>query len=385
MIRAAAVLVLASWALAVGSFVLLGVTLAGGMENDLFHYQDAVVGLVFPALGWLVLRRHSWHPVGWILVTAGLGGALGAFGEEYMTVGHELYAGALPAVGLVAWLASWTWALFFGLLPVFLLVFPDGKLLSPRWRPVLWLASVPPVLLPGFLAVMTWGAPVEVLAAAEEPEFAASWEWLFAAGIVALVVSLLGALASLGVRWRRSTGVPRQQLKVFFLFAIAGVLCLILSQLEISGGELFGVAAFLLVPGGMVAAILRYRLYDIDRLVSRTVTYAVMTAVLLGIFFSTVFLLQLLLPTESDLATAASTLAVAAAFNPLRRRVQEFIDRRFNRARYDAERVADSFGHDLRKRAAAVDPTVDLQRAVVAALEPSSLSVWLADDVLRRR
>lgn len=364
--------------------MLLGVSLAGGMENDLFHYQDAVVGLVFPALGWLVLRHQSSHPVGWILVTAGLGGALGAFGEEYVTIGYELYAGALPAVELVAWLASWTWALFFGL-PVFLLVFPDGKLLSPRWRPVLWLAFVPPVLLPGFLAVMTWSAPLEILAASEEPEFAASWEWLFAAAIVALAVSLLGALASLGVRWRRSTGVTRQQLKVFFLFAIAGVVCLILSQLEIPGGELFGVAAFLLVPGGMVAAILRYRLYDIDRLVSRTVTYAVMTAVLLGIFFSTVFLLQLLLPTESDLATAASTLAVAAAFNPLRRRIQGFIDRRFNRARYDAERVADSFGRDLRKGAAAVDPTADLQRAVVAALEPSSLSVWLADNVLGGR
>lgn len=385
MIRAAGVLVLISWALSVGSFVLLGVSLVGGMENDLFHYQDAVVGLVFPALGWLVLRRQSSHPVGWILVVAGLSGALGAFGEEYVTVGVELYAGALPAVALVAWLGSWTWAFFFCLLPILLLVFPDGNLLTPRWRPVLWVASVPPVLVPAMLAVVSWGAPIEVLASSDEPDLPGALEWAFEAAILVLALSLLGALVSLGMRWRRSTGVTRQQLKVFFLFAIAGVVCLILSQLEIPGRELFGVAAFLLVPGGMVAAILRYRLYDIDRLVSRTVTYAVMTAVLLGIFFSTVFLLQLLLPTESDLATAASTLAVAAAFNPLRRRVQEFIDRRFNRARYDAERVADSFGRDLRKRAAAVDPTVDLQRAVVAALEPSSLSVWLADDVLRRR
>lgn len=245
------------------------------MEDNLFHYQDAAVGLVFPALGWLVLRRQSSHPVGWILVVAGLSGALGAFGEEYVTVGSELYPGSLPAVAVVAWLGS-------------------------------------------------WGAPVEVLAASNEPDFPAALEWAFEAAILVLAVSLLASLLSLGMRWRLSSGVPRQQLKVFFLFAAAGVLCLILSQLELPGGELLGVIAFLLVPGGVVAAILRYRLYDIDRVVSRTVTYAAVIAVLLGVFFSTVFLLQLLLPAESDLATAASTLAVAAVFNPLRRRMQGF-------------------------------------------------------------
>lgn len=379
--RSATVLVVGSWILSVGSFVLLAVSWTSGMEDNLFHFQDAVVGLVFPALGWLVLRRQSLHPVGWILVVAGLSGALGAFGEEYVTVGFEVYAGSLPAVALVAWLGSWTWAFFFGLLPVLLLIFPDGNLLSRRWRPVLWVASVPPVLLPMLLAVMSWGAPVEVMAASAEPAFPAALEWAFEAGILVLAASLLAALISLGLRWRRSSGLTRQQMKVFFVGAAAGVLCLVLSQLEIPGGDLLGVVAFLLVPGGMVAAILRYRLYDIDRLVSRTVTYAAVTAVLVGIFFSTVFLLQLLLPTESDLATAASTLAVAAAFNPLRRRIQGFIDRRFNRARYDAARVAERFGRDLRSRAAAVDPTADLQRTVTTALEPSSVSVWLADDI----
>lgn len=378
--RAAPVVAVLSWALAISSLVLLAVSEASGVEGNLFHYQDAAVGLAFPALGWLVLRRLGSHPVGWILMAAGLSGSLGAFGEEYVTVGHELYPGFLPAVAAVAWIGSWTWAFFVGLLPILLLVFPDGKLLSPRWRPVLWLAFLPPILAPLLLAVVTWDAPIEVLAGSEEPDFPGALGGVFEAGIVVLGVSLLAALISLAIRWRRGRGATRQQMKLFFLFAAAGVLCLILSQIETPIRDVLGVAAFLLVPAGMVAAILRYRLYDIDRLVSRTVAYGLLSAILITSYFGLVFVFRGLLPFSGDLPVAVSTLAVAAAFAPLRQWIQATVDRRFNRSRYDVERVASRFARALRTDTTVPDLQEGLQTVVATTLEPSHVSLWLPEE-----
>lgn len=377
--KVALVGVTVSWVLTIAAFVLLGVTTAAGVRGNLFHYQDAAVGAIYPALGWLLLRRLGSHPVGWILMAAGLSGALGAFSEEYVTVGFELYPGSLPVVTEVAWVGAWTWSFFYALLPLLLLVFPDGTVPSRRWTPFLWLARLPVVALPGVLAVATWGVPISVLASSEDPNFPAAMEVLFLSSGAVLVLALLAAIVSLAVRWRSSSGLARQQMRVFAQCAVAGVVTLGLSQWQIPGHEVLGVVAFVSVPVGMVAAILRYRLYDIDRLVSRTVAYAVLTVALLAVFFVSVFVLQLLIPAQSDLATAASTLAAAAAFAPLRQRIQTFIDARFNRSRYDAQKTVERFGRMLRSRTGMNEVSVDLASSVAAALEPTHLSIWLSD------
>lgn len=366
-----------AWTLSAGSLVLLAISTASGAEENLFHYQDAAVGVVFPALGWLVLHRQGSHPVGWILMVAGVSGGLGAFAEEYVTVGYDLHLARLPAVEAVAWLGSWTWAFFFALLPLLLLVFPNGIPPSPRWRPLLWVALVPPVILPTLLATVNWGAPIEVLAASEEPDFGAPFSVVFEAGIVVMALSLLIALGSLAVRWHRSAGVSRQQLKVFFVHSAVGVAMLIVSQLDTPAAEVTGVIAFLLVPAGMVRAILRYRLYDIDRLVSRTVSYGVLTTTLVVGYLGLVFVLRELLPFAGDLPVAISTLAVAAAFAPLRRWIQRAVDQRFNRSRYDSERVTERLGRVLRAQAAVSHIGGGLQEVVAATLQPSHVSIWL--------
>ncbi|HEX2153693.1 MAG TPA: hypothetical protein VHL52_06925 [Acidimicrobiia bacterium] len=377
--RGASVITVASWLLSGGAFVLLAVAEASGIENNLFHYQDAAVGLVFPALGWLLLQRAGSHPVGWILVVAGLSGAVGAFAEEYVTVGLEV-SGFLPALRPIAWLGSWTWAFFFALLPALLLLFPDGHPPTPRWRPAMWLAGAPVVLLPVLLAVATWPASLETLASSADPNFPPALEALFAGAAVVFVIALLVALGSLAVKWRTSSGIARQQLKVFFICASAGVIALGFSQLETSFQDVFGVTAFLLVPAGMVAAILRYRLYDIDRIVSRTVSYAVVSAVLVAMFLALVFAFQLVLPGDGDLATAASTLAVAATFNPLRRRVQAFIDRYFNRSRYDAVATLESFSLTVRSEGELPEVRELLIAVTAETVEPAFLGLWLRES-----
>lgn len=378
--RLAMSVAITSWTVTAAALVLLGTTTRAGVEGNLFHYQDAIVGAIYPALGWLLIRRLGTHPVAWILLAAGVSGATGAFAEEYVTVGFELYPGGLPAVGTVAWVGSWAWSFFFALLPLLLLLFPDGKPLSRRWSPFLWLASVPIVAIPGVLAVATWGVPLEIFAASTDPDLPAPLGGLLAVAAGMYVLALLAAVASLAVRWRISSGAARQQMKVFFFCAASGVLALALSQSGAVGAELLGVVAFVLVPLGMVMAILRYRLYDIDRLVSRTVSYAVLTVALVAVFFVSVFLLQLLIPAQSDLATAASTLAAAAAFAPLRRRIQTFIDARFNRSRYDLDQTAESFGRRLRSGTGLGDVRADLTTLVSTTLEPRQVSLWIRGE-----
>ncbi len=366
-----------SWALVIGAGALLVAVGTAGVEGDLFHYQDAAVGLAYPYLGGVVLRRSPRHPVGWILVAAGLSGALGVFAEEYVTLGEVVADGGLPLLEPIAWLGSWTWAFFFSLLPLLLLLFPDGALPGPRWRPVLAGTLVPSVLIPALLAVHNWGAPPGLLAGQVEPRFEGAMAWLFTTASMLLVGALVAAVVALGLRWRRSRGVARQQIKAFFVSATAGVGCLVLSQLESPAQEPLGVLAFLLFPAGMVAAISRYHLYDLDRVVSRTVAYAAVTSILAITYLTLVFGLNSVLPGEGQAAVAASTLAVAALFDPLRRRVQSSVDRRFNRARFDAARTVESFSRRLRLTARVGDLRQELLDVAAHTLQPASVSLWL--------
>ena len=212
-----------SWLLVAASFGLLLVSTQAGVEDNFFHYQDAAVGIAFPMLGWLLLRKAGSHPIGWIMLVAGLSGAVGACAEEYVTVGFDAHPGALPIVGVVAWVGSWTWAFFFTLLPVLLLIFPDGRLPSSRWRRAAPVVVAPVVLLPGVLAAATWSAPIESLAGTDQPDFPAALEVLFGASVLLVAAAIVLALISLLVRWRESHAVVRQQLKVFSFAAVVGV------------------------------------------------------------------------------------------------------------------------------------------------------------------
>lgn len=381
-VRAGIGLSVLSWALVATALVLLGAAKAGGIGYDFFHLQDAAVGVMFPLLGVLILSRRGRHPIAWILIVAGLSGALGVFGEEYVTYGYEFRPGSLPAVATVAWLGSWTWFFFFALMPILLFLFPDGRLTSPRWQPLFVAASVPVVAGPMLLAFATWHAPLDVLTDSQGPVLTNPvLEVALAVTIGLFALALASSVGSLGRRWTQTRGVERQQVKVFSVAALGGVSCLVLSQAGIPMSEAWGVAAFLLPPAGVAAAILRYRLYDIDRLVSRTVSYGLVTAVLLGIYFGSVFVLSNVLPFEGEFPTALSTLAVAGLFNPLRRWIQVAVDRRFNRTRYDAEKTVDGFARRLRSGVGVGDLRQHLEEVAVESVEPTHVSLWIAGRI----
>lgn len=373
-------LVVCCWLLVAAALSLLGLAKAGGLGDDLFGIFDAAVGVVFPALGLLILRRHHSHPIAWILIVMGISGAIGVFSVQYITYGYELNPGSLPAIEIVAWLGSWFRTLSFYLLPVLLLLFPDGKPISPRWRAMIVLAAIPVVVLPGLVAINVWGAPIPVLADLEGETIGGPVvETMSVTGLLLWYVSLGASIVSLGLRWWRSRGIQRLQMKMFFFFAAAGAIMFLLSQADLVLRPLV-LAAFLLFPAGVAGAILRYRLYDIDRIVSRTVGYAIVMAILVMVYVvGAVWLPSRLVGEQPPVFVAGATLAAAALFDPLRRRVLGWVDRRFYRSRYDAARVVDAFAVRLRDTVDVDRLTEDWVWVVTTTMQPSTVGVWVRE------
>ena len=290
---------------------------------------------------------------------------------------------------VASWYGYWYFLAAVGMLPLLFLLFPDGRPASPRWRWPVWLATVS---LAAGLARSMFGpaACVTDCGSVDNPfqpavlrPFISAFEVI---GTVGLLIGLLAGGASLFWRFHRAGGVERQQVK-WFAAAVGLGFGLLLLQIPmdvvwsandwISGGA-FSVA--LVLPAAAIAvAVLRYRLYDLGRVVSRTVSYAVITALLVGVYLVLVTASTRLLPDGSSLAVAASTLAAAALFQPLRRRVQTLVDRRFNRARYDADRTVEAFTRTLREDVALDAVRSDLIAAVDETLEPSRVGLWLRD------
>ena len=374
---------LAMVAFSVASFVMPGSAQLPDRPDEL----DAVALLQFPlalgvllsysVVGAILAVRRPGNPIGWMILVIGMGYAFSLFTTEY--VGRSVALGAnLPGYRVVDWMSSWVPTVMVGLAVMWVpLLFPDGHLPSPRWRPFAWLAAI------GFAAQATTDArtvdgllpnPIEV----EGP-------MVDAIGLLAsaFVVGLLLAILAVIVRYRRSRGAERQQLKWFL--AAAGYLALALPFL---GGTKLDVAWYLLevgliaLPIAIGIAILRYRLYDIDRLISRTIGWALVTGILGAVFVAIVLALQALLAgfTQGEtLAVAASTLAAFALFQPLRRRVQVAVDRRFDRARYDGQRTVDAFAEELRDKVEYVDIDHDLHRAIHDTVRPAHVGVWLRE------
>jgi hypothetical protein len=385
-------------ALVLGGLVLASVV-AGAPLAALAHQSlDAADGSVpvwvsagFGVLGFVVAWRKPRNPLGWvILAVAGLA-ALSEDAGFYAVADYRLRHGELP-LGWLALLAQVGGRLELVLFGLVFLLFPDGRPPSSRWRWLSWVyVTVGMVWTAGALGltvaaitghhvrVDSTGNLAVLYHAAGAPAW---WTGVSAAFFPLLVICWLLSLVGQLLGYRRSSWERRQQLKWLMSgSAIAGVSILIAWLLSGSGsgavqdlGDI-AIAGALAIPLSMGVAILKYRLLDIDRIISRTLAYAIVTGLLVGVYAGLVLLATQVIAIKSPVAVAASTLAVAALFTPLRRRVQRVVDRRFNRARYDAEQIVAAFAARLNDAVDLDGVLDDLAGAVRQALEPASISV----------
>ena len=317
------------------------------------------------AVGFVVASRSPRNPLGWLLLAGATFGVLSQDASFYVVADYRLRHGGLP-LGWVAVLAQPGWAAGIVMSGLAVLLFPDGRPPSPRWRWVLWLYLAAATLYLVGVLIASAGAIAghdirvdasgNLLVLSHPTGSSAWWGVVEAVFLPVLAVCWVGSVAGQAASYRRSSGVRRQQLKWLLAgSAIAGVsipLAVWLSGTHgIAAGLAGGIAGAcgnLGIPVCMGIAILRYRLFDIDRLVSRTIGYAIVTGLLVGVYAGIVLLATRVVSINEPVAVAGSTLAVAALFNPVRRRVQRAVDRRFNRARYDADRIVAAFSARLK-------------------------------------
>jgi PAS domain S-box-containing protein len=384
---------------ALGLFLLVvsrspvGVPVYAGAPVFDYWLENTVIAISFSTVGAIITPRlPPKNPIGWIFCSIGLIAGMRLFVSEYAIVTLLAEPRSVPAIlpggEVLAWISSWLWVVHIGLFVFLALLFPDGRLPSSRWRPFAWLVGV--VIVTGTVSVALW------------PETAAGFDLVnHPLGIevatdtmnpVETILYALGlvAAASLLVRLRRSMGVERQQLK-WFAYAVAvlatsAILAYVVS--ESVRVVWLGWASFMLVIASVVGlpvavgiAILRYRLYNIDLLLNRTLVYGALTAVLAAVYFGSIVLFQALFRAftgqESQVAVVVSTLAIAALFTPLRLRIQSFIDRRFYRRKYDARKTLEAFSAKLRIETDLDALSSELIDVIRETMQPTRVSLWL--------
>ena len=353
------------------------------------------VAIVFAGLGTILVRKRPENPVPWIYLWIAVYLSLQGAAEQYAFYGLVTNPGRLPGAIWMGWLAQMGGGtVFFTPLVFFFLLFPTGRLPSRRWRPFAY-ASLATMLfigaLDGLSAVRLRMAP------GYSNPFGVEWindlrRALELPMVLAVLFLVAGAAFSLVVRFRRSRGEERQQLK-WFTAAASLLGAFILSAPLIWTGVIPApgwvwpamlASGLIALPVASAFAMLRYRLYDIDVVINRTIVYGLLSAVLAGVYVALVFGFQTLLApftAESDLAIAASTLAVAGLFRPARSRVQGFIDRRFYRRKVDAERTLDEFSSSLRDEVDLDALSSELTRVVGETMQPSHVTLWLRSGV----
>jgi hypothetical protein len=367
------------WGLAVA---LLAVALAINVAQLLRGWPGvlAVLSLVFVTVGAYLAGRRPANAVGWLLLGWGMVMAFGSFTGAYVDRGLVRDPGSVPGPEWAAWAEAVVWHPAFSLLAFLLLLFPHGRLPSPRWRPFAWL-TVAVYLTLSLSAAFSPGALQlyypEVTPPVRLP-VAGVADVVFGALLLGQLLLLAVCLGSLLLRLRRASGEERQQVKWFVYTVATVVVVFVVSTLIIGAGVLFPL--FGLIPVSVAVAVFKYRLYDIDRLINRTLVYGLLTALLAGVYAGLVFLLGALLDPiagDSALAVAASTLAVAALFQPARHRVQQLVDRRFDRRRYDAARTVEAFSGRLRDQVDLDTLAAELLGVVDATMQPTRASLWL--------
>jgi hypothetical protein len=366
-----------AWAL-LGLIVVLlaaGVVVGSTGGEDWTRVVGFIPVIVALALVGTLVAARAGNRLGWLFLAAATVSAVSVAAELYAA---RALTDELPGA---AW-AGWTLTVVLGIeAPLLFLIpmlFPDGRPPSPRWRPVVWVA-----ILAGLVA--------SVSAAISDVNFSSNFPRLRdpvtlvrplgtaynLATSIGLLVFLAGAVSMI-VRFRRSGQEQRLQLKWFmYASAISAVIIFAVSQASNNPLPAFEIV-FPLIPAAVGVAILKYRLYDIDRIISRTLAYAIVTGLLIGLYAGLVLLATQVLRLHTPVAVAAATLAAAALFNPLRRRVQRMVDRRFNRVRYDADQMVAAFAARLQGAIDLDALRTDLLAVVNRAVEPAHISVWIA-------
>jgi hypothetical protein len=392
--RTAAWLAWSLWALSVALTALSLVLLALIRAHPGIHVFDFWLGnslvVIDVTVGAIVASRRPENPVGWLLCLSGVATSTSTFASQYAIYALLARPDSLPAGEAMAWIAAWTLPIMNGVQVFYLLLFPTGRLPSRRWRWLAWL-TVAYIVVGVLTSAFSPGAYLGSLGPIRNPLGIEGLTQFYKAVLYTMSPALfLAAAFSLVVRLRRAVGVERQQLK-WLAYAAGGlaiVSILIIITIAIDTPRWYEwVANAILVavtPGVPVAigiAILRYRLYDIDLLINRTLVYGSLTATLVALYFGGIVVLQrlfvVLTGEKSTLAVVASTLLIAVLFNPLRRRIQLFIDRRFYRRKYDAAKTLAAFSAKLRDETNLEALNSELVGVVGEAMQPAHASLWL--------
>ena len=381
------------WAVSIPFMVANGGT--PGQEPG-FVVALVVAFTAFMGVGAVIVAHRPSNAIGWIFSAVGLLAATGSLAVEYATYAYVTRPGSLPGAILAAWY-QWWWNPMLGLILIYIpLLFPTGRLLSARWRPVAVVAAAALAAITVLEALQptitlqnrsyTVRNPIGV-DGAQKLAGGAVGGVLF--GMVLICVA--AAFASIVLRFRRSRGVERQQLKWFTYAVVLMILAQQLNDYLFPGVVVVNVVFGLtiaLVPIAAGIAILRYRLYDIDRLINRTLVYGLLTALLGGIYGGTVLVLgQVFGGVGQDppsWAVAGATLAVAALFQPARRRIQAVVDRRFNRRRYNAAKTVEAFSLRLRDEVDLDALSAELLAVADQTMQPTTASLWLRQPARRQ-
>ena len=345
-----------------------------------------VLALACGLLGVLVARRQPRNPEGWLLLGLGIVVITVFDSGLYAVLDYRMHHGLLPLGEIAVFLQATAGRLLFFLFPLVILLFPDGRL-TRRWTWVLWSYLLVVVVLMASLgaseAVTLAGRhiQVDINGAYSGPGGPTGALAAVAGGGWILAVAFWPVFAARQVlSWRRSTGERRQQLKWLMGGAALALIGLVMIALGPPRVEELGLPALALaaLPVSIGVGILKYHLYDIDRIISRTLTYAIVTGLLISVYAGAVLLATRVLPFHTPVAVAGATLLAAALFNPLRRRVQRAVDHRFNRARYDADKTIAAFAARLQDAVDLDTVRDDLAGAVHQALEPAQVCVWIS-------
>lgn len=385
----------ATRALVLANVALLALAVAFGVANGgavvlgdvLFLLVTALAVLGISVVGTLIVRRQPRNLVGWVLLGSSLGLAAQSAAFDYISLSSDRFGLGLPGTIPVAWVDNWLMIpSLIGLVIIVPLLFPNGRLPSARWRPVgvlavigITMVTLGSALTPG--PMQNGGIDNPLAVRLPHPLL----DIVGAIDAISGVALFLATAAAVVVRYRHGTPLERLQLRWFAYPATLGIVGIGLSNILTTGVVsdatwIGGLLCIAVTPFAIGIAILRHRLLDIDLVIKRTISYAVLTVVLLTVEFGGILVLQTLLSNvtrEQTYAVAATTLGVAALFQPARRRIRGWVDRQFDRARYDAARIADGFGARLRNRLDLDDVVRELAGTTQTALLPSTVSVWI--------